>query len=43
MDSAFARPWPKPPHGRLYFASLLSEDPIAEAFGRARGFWQGWI
>jgi putative transposase len=30
-------------HGRLYFASLLSEDPIAEAFGRARGFWQGWI
>jgi putative transposase len=30
-------------HGKLYFASLLSEDHIAEAFGQAREFWQGWI
>jgi hypothetical protein len=30
-------------HGKLYFASLLPEDHIAEAFGQARGFWQGWI
>jgi hypothetical protein len=30
-------------HGKLYFASLLAEDHIAEAFGQARGFWQGWI
>jgi IS4 transposase len=30
-------------HGKLYFASLLGEDHIQEAFGRARWFWQGWI
>jgi hypothetical protein len=30
-------------HGDLYFASLLSEDRIMEAFGTARRFWQGWI
>jgi putative transposase len=29
--------------GNLYFASLLSEDHIHEAFGRARWVWQGWI
>jgi hypothetical protein len=30
-------------HGDLYFAGLLSEDRILEAFGRARWLWQGWI
>jgi putative transposase len=30
-------------HGDLYFAALLSEDRIQEAFGRARWLWQGWI
>jgi len=30
-------------HGNLYFAALLSEDRIQNAFGRARGLWQGWI
>ena len=30
-------------HGKLYFASLLTEDHIHHAFGRARWFWQGWI
>jgi hypothetical protein len=29
--------------GKLYFASLLAEDHIHQAFGRARWFWQGWI
>lgn len=29
--------------GGLYFASLLSEDRILQAFGEARRFWQGWI
>jgi putative transposase len=29
--------------GKLYFASLLSEDHILEAFGRARWIWQGWV
>ncbi len=29
--------------GDLYFAGLLPEDRILEAFGRARWFWQGWI
>ena len=29
--------------GDLYFAGLLSEDRILEAFGTARWFWQGWI
>ena len=29
--------------GDLYFASLLSEDRILQAFGKARWFWQSWI
>jgi hypothetical protein len=27
----------------LYFASLLSEESILEAFGPARWLWQGWV
>jgi hypothetical protein len=27
----------------LYFASLLSEENILEAFGPARWLWQGWV
>ncbi len=30
-------------HGDLYFAALLSQDRIQEAFGTARRLWQGWI
>lgn len=30
-------------HGDLYFAGLLSEDRILEAFGKARWLWQGWV
>jgi putative transposase len=30
-------------HGQLYFAGLLTEDHIHQAFGQARWFWQGWI
>lgn len=30
-------------NGQLYFASLLSEEHIHEAFGPARALWQGWI
>ncbi len=30
-------------HGDLYFAALLSEDRIVNAFGSARWLWQGWI
>ena len=30
-------------HGDLYFAALLPEDRILNAFGEARLFWQGWI
>jgi hypothetical protein len=30
-------------HGDLYFAALLSEDRIQNAFGSARWLWQGWI
>ena len=29
--------------GKFYFASLLSEDLIHQAFGAARAIWQGWI
>jgi len=29
--------------GELYFAGLLTEDRIQQAFGRARWLWQGWI
>jgi hypothetical protein len=28
---------------KLHFASLVSEDQIRDAFGRARWFWRGWI
>jgi len=30
-------------HGGLYFAGLLPEDRIIEAFGKASLFWQAWI
>jgi putative transposase len=30
-------------HGKLYFASLLPEEHILQAFGKARWLWQGWI
>jgi putative transposase len=30
-------------HGQLYFAGLLAEDHIHQAFGEAREFWQGWM
>ncbi len=30
-------------HGDLYFAALLEEQPILEAFGPARSLWQGWL
>jgi hypothetical protein len=30
-------------HGDLYFAALLEEQHILEAFGPARSLWQGWI
>jgi hypothetical protein len=30
-------------HGDLYFAALLEEQPILEAFGPASSLWQGWI
>ena len=30
-------------HGDLYFAGLISQEHIDEAFGEARWFWQGWI
>jgi hypothetical protein len=30
-------------HGKLYFASLLPEEDILQAFGKARWLWQGWI
>jgi putative transposase len=30
-------------HGKLYFAGLLAEDHILQAFGRARWVWQGWL
>ena len=29
--------------GKLYFAGLLAEDHIHQAFGGARWVWQGWI
>lgn len=29
--------------GQLYFAALLPEDRILEAFGAARATWQGWV
>jgi hypothetical protein len=30
-------------HWQLYFASLLPEEHILEAFGRARWLWHGWL
>jgi hypothetical protein len=30
-------------HGDLYFAALLSQDRIENAFGAARAAWRGWI
>lgn len=29
--------------GNLYFAGLLEEDLILQAFGQARELWQGWL
>jgi hypothetical protein len=44
MDTAFRRAVAEARrHGDLYFASLLPEDRISAAFGRARWFWQGWV
>lgn len=44
MDVAFRRAVTEARRrGDLYFAGLLPEDRILEAFGRARWFWQGWI
>jgi putative transposase len=44
MDNAFRRAVAEARrHGDLYFAGLLSEDRIIEAFGPARWLWQGWI
>lgn len=44
MDAAFRRAVALARReGGLYFASLLSEDRILQAFGEARRFWQGWI
>ena len=44
MDTAFRRAVVEARrHGDLYFASLLSEERVSKAFGRARWFWQGWI
>lgn len=44
MDSEFRRSVAEARrHGDLYFASLLPEDRIIAAFGKASCFWQGWI
>lgn len=44
MDTAFRRAVAQARrHGDLYFAGLLSEERIMEAFGEASRFWQGWI
>lgn len=44
MDHGFRRAVAKArQNGKLYFAGLLSEDHIQEAFGQARQLWQGWI
>jgi putative transposase len=44
MDWAFRRAVAQArQHGKLYFASLLSEDRIHQALGRARWLWQGWV
>jgi DDE family transposase len=44
MDTAFRRAVAEArQQGNLYFASLLPEDRITEAFGKASALWQGWI
>jgi hypothetical protein len=44
MDLAFRRAVAEARRrGDLYFAGLLPEERILEAFGRARWLWQGWI
>jgi hypothetical protein len=44
MDGAFRRAVAEARRcGDLYFAGLLSEDRILQAFGAARALWQGWI
>lgn len=44
MDTAFRRAVAEARrHGDLYFAGLLPEDRIIEAFGKASWFWQAWI
>jgi len=44
MDAAFRRAVDEArAQGDLYFAGLLPEDRIIEAFGKARWLWQGWI
>lgn len=44
MDVAFRRAVAEArQRGDLYFAGLLPEDRILEAFGRARWLWQGWV
>ena len=44
MDAAFRRLVAEARgHQDLYFADLLTEDRIREAFGAARWLWQGWI
>jgi hypothetical protein len=44
MDWAFRRTVAEARrHSDLYFACLLSEDRIHQAFGRARWLWHGWI
>jgi putative transposase len=44
MDGSFRRAVAEArQHGKLYFASLLPEDHILRAFGKARFLWQGWF
>jgi len=44
MDTAFRRAVAEARRqGNLYFASLLPEDRIMEAFGEASRLWQGWV
>ena len=44
MDAAFRRAVAEARrHEDLWFAGLLSEDRILQAFGRARWLWQGWV
>lgn len=44
MDGAFRRAVAEArSQGDLYFSSLLSEERILDAFGKARWLWQGWV